>query len=227
MPTNAARNRAEAGVPKPVTIDRQAMAIRELEQAIDEADEAGVIMFCSASDDIAAGETLPFRRKPSKIIRIGGAMQYGHGDPILEDSDSISYCFPGNQVAEAWNPFRGASQVRYHDGSSVGMALAAGLASVIIQCVIMLRDRHPADSAQHRDARGLVVALRKSKNMRLAFDSVFAVNDETEGWRKRKYLPVWALFGKAAQGMESLRDNERWGVLARLMKRISDRIEVY
>ncbi|TLD19145.1 hypothetical protein PspLS_09978 [Pyricularia sp. CBS 133598] len=226
IPSDISRKPVEAATSQPIIPDRQTMAIRELEQAIDEADQAGIIMFCSASDDIAAGETLPFSRKPKKIIRIGSAMQYGQRDPISEDPESITYYFPGNQVAEAWNPFRDASKVRYHDGSSVGTALAAGLASVIIHCAIMLRDRHPVDSAQYRHAQALVKALRKSENMRLAFDSVFEVNDETKGWKKRKYLHVWALFGKAAEEMESLRDNERWGVLDRLMKRVADGIKV-
>ncbi|QBZ54900.1 hypothetical protein PoMZ_10612 [Pyricularia oryzae] len=209
MPTVASRNRGQAGALQQATIDRQTMAIRKLEQRIDEVDESGIIMFCSASDDIAAGETLLFCRKPNSIIRIGGVIQYGQRDPISADPDSISYYFPGNQVAEAWNPLRDASNVRYQGGSSVGKALAAGLASVVIHCAIMLRNGRPVASPQYPDAQALVEALRKTENVRLSFDSVFEVNDETEGWRKSKYLSVWALFGKAAE-MESLRDYERW-----------------
>lgn len=223
-PTDASMNRGEAGASQQATIDRQTMAIRELEQRIEEVDESGIIMFCSASDDIAVGETHLFCRKPNSIIRIGGAMQYGQRDPISEDPDSISYYFPGNQVAEAWNPLRDASKVRYQGGSSVGKALAAGLASVVIHCAIMLRNGRPVASPQYPDAQALVEALRKTGNMRLSFDSVSEVDDETEGWRKSKYLSVWALFGKAAE-MESLRDYERWGVLAGLMKRISAMIK--
>ncbi|KAI6517811.1 hypothetical protein ACKVWC_001342 [Pyricularia oryzae] len=167
MPTFASRNRGEAGALQQATIDRQTMAIRELEQRIDEVDESGIIMFCSASDDIAAGETLLFCRKPNSIIRIGGAMQHGQRDPISEDPDSISYYFPGNQVAEAWNPLRDASNVRYQGGSSVGKALAAGLASVVIHCAIMLRNGRPVASTQYPDAQALVEALRKTGNMRL------------------------------------------------------------
>ncbi|KAH9434818.1 hypothetical protein MCOR02_003782 [Pyricularia oryzae] len=224
MPTDASMNRGEAGASQQATIDRQTMAIRELEQRIDEVDESGIIMFCSASDDIAAGETLLFCRKSNSIIRIGGVIQYGQRDPISEDPDSISYYFPGNQVAEAKNPFRDASKVRYHDSSSVGTALAAGLASLVTHCAIMLRDGRPVDIPHYPDAQALVEALRKTENVRLSFDSVFEVNDETEGWRESNDLPVWALFGKAAE-MESLRDYERWGVLAGLMKRISAMIK--
>ncbi|KAK2055058.1 hypothetical protein LY76DRAFT_648653 [Colletotrichum caudatum] len=86
-------------------VDLQAHDIEALERAIDLAAGKGILMFCSASDDIQAGamDTLPYQKQP-------------------EDVRNIDYYFPGNQVAEAKNP-RSAEPVEYHVGSNMKQAL--------------------------------------------------------------------------------------------------------
>jgi len=186
----------------------EATAITMLEDAIDAAVNAGILLFCSASDDIQAGgmDSLPFRRAPTAIFRIGAALSQGQRDPRSEDNGRIEYFFPGNQVAEAWNP-RSAETVKYHDGSSVSTALAAGLASLIIYCAIIVRDcyAHLSSSSPLREEsqelkrfQRFATGLRNRENMKRALDSI-----EHEGWEDRKFLPVWGPFGKAADDIST------------------------
>ncbi|KAK7422549.1 hypothetical protein QQX98_001572 [Neonectria punicea] len=181
-------------------------AIGMLQEAIDVAADAKILMFCSASDDIQAGamDTYPFRQRPGYIFRIGAALALGQRDPHSEDKDKIEYFFPGNQVAEAWNP-RSAGTVKYHDGSSVGTALAAGLASLIMYCAAIAR-QHYADSKSSlsNPYEKLVDALQDRENMKRAFDNI-----ESPHWTDKKYLPVWDVFGPIADKMNQERDGNK------------------
>ncbi|KAH7020453.1 hypothetical protein EDB80DRAFT_561533 [Ilyonectria destructans] len=190
----------------------EAMVIQKLEDAIDAAAKAKILMFCSASDDIQAGamDTLPYRKQPGYIFRIGAALAQGQRDPNSEDKDNIEYFFPGNQVAEAWNP-RSAGTVKYHDGSSVGTALAAGLASLIMWCAAVVR-QHYADKTSGLDSRGSnrplfdghVKALQDRENMKRGFDNI-----ETKHWPDKKYLPVWDVFGPVADRMNKEKTKDK------------------
>jgi len=175
-------------------------AIRMLEEAIDAVVEAKILMFCSASDDIQAGgmDSLPYRKAPKYIFRIGAALALGQRDPHSEDKENIDYFFPGNQVAEAWNP-RSAETVKYHDGSSVSTALAAGLASLIIYCTIIMRTYHKAKTSSlnpqnYNRFKEFVEALKDRDKMKRVFDNI-----ESGRWEDKKYLPVWDVFGPATE----------------------------
>lgn len=63
----------------------------------------------------------------------------GRGDSAVGDKKRIGYFFPGIQVAEDVNP-RLSKLPTYYDRSSVGTALVAGLASLIMYCVVVLRE---------------------------------------------------------------------------------------
>lgn len=194
-----------------------------LEEAIKAAAQANIIMFCSASDDIQAGgkDSLPFRAAPDYIFRIGAAPAQGQRDPHSEDTNHISYFFPGNQVAEPWNP-RSADTVRYHDGSSVATALAAGLASLIIYCTTVVRAYHevrtsPAKAQSYSRFSG---ALKLRKGMKAAFDNI-----ESESWAEnKKYLPVWAVFGVAADKIVASEGDKKLDELDVLVTDLCSRI---
>ncbi|EQB43180.1 hypothetical protein CGLO_18193 [Colletotrichum gloeosporioides Cg-14] len=183
--------------------DRPSMEQRDIHalgDAIDDAAKAGILMFCSASDDIQAGamDTLPYQKQPGYIFRIGAATYLGQRDGHTEDVKRIDYFFPGNQVAEAKNP-RSSEPVKYHDGSSVGTALAAGLASLLIYC---------ARITEHR--------LADKKGQGKLSDGQYSSQ-----WTDAKYLPVWAIFKPKADDIEKAKDEDKWVILEKLVVQLS------
>ncbi|KAK0732407.1 peptidase S8/S53 domain-containing protein, partial [Apiosordaria backusii] len=172
-------------------------AIRELEDALQAAIDAKILLFCSASDDIQAKGTdyLPYSKDPHYIFRIGAALSLGQRDPHAEDKENINYFFPGNQVADALNP-RSTAQVRYHDGSSVGTALAAGLASMVIYCAVIMQT---CLKTYYKKFEGIAAEVRRRDRMERAFDRVVRWNPKSI--EDKKYLPVWESFGVAADSI--------------------------
>ncbi|QYS96683.1 Peptidase_S8 domain-containing protein [Trichoderma simmonsii] len=182
--------------------------LKLLEEAIEAAVEAKILMFCSASDDIQDGgmDCLPYQKAPHHIFRIGAALSQGQRDPHSEDKGNMDYFFPGNQVAEAWNP-RSAQTVKYHNGSSVSTALSAGFASLIIYCVIIMRTYYESkpgvNDTNYIRFRDFAEALKDRDKMKMAFDSI-----EYKGWDDRKYLPVWGYFGTATEEINKAKSGE-------------------
>ncbi|KAK2048393.1 hypothetical protein LZ31DRAFT_591678 [Colletotrichum somersetense] len=203
--------------------------IRALERAIDLAAGKGILMFCSASDDIQAGamDTLPYQKQPGAVFRIGAALSMGLRDPQSEDVRNIDYYFPDNQVAEANNP-RSAEPVKYHDGSSVGTALAAGLASLIIYYVRLI-EHYKAEKREQNSVRGstpyasLAERLKHHRSMKQALDNIKSSN-----WEDPKYLPVWDVFGNRADWIkDALNEEEKWERLGKLVDQLGVGIEDY
>jgi hypothetical protein len=104
-----------------------------LEKALREAADQGTLLFCAAPDaggitDAQLGSYYPFGCS-TKIFRIGAARADGHPCPW---SSSATYLLLGHEVAEhiGINMKAGLPKT----GSSVATALAAGLATLMIQC---------------------------------------------------------------------------------------------
>ncbi|TDZ20674.1 hypothetical protein Cob_v006481 [Colletotrichum orbiculare MAFF 240422] len=203
--------------------------IQRLEKAIDAAKEAGILMFCSASDDIMASamDTLPYRKQPDYIFRIGAAQSLGQQDPHSEDVKRIDYFFPGHQVAEARNP-RSNQAVEYHDGSSIGTALAAGLASLIIHCARLAHYSYEKRKARGVSGRnpyeGLDRALREQASMKMALDNI--KKNHSPG--HEKFLPVWNVFRSRTEEMAKIpkaKEDDKWEAMERLMDQLRYGIE--
>lgn len=195
----------------------------DLEKAIQEARDAKILMFCSASDDLQSGglDVLPYAAAPDHIFRIGAADALGQRDGHSEDKKRIDYFFPGNQVAEAWNP-KSAKTVAYHDGSSVATALAAGLAALIIHCTMMVRSYHSnkTRAADPEKYALLAKALRRRQWMRRAFDNI-----ESEKWEDKKYLPVWEHFGPKADSIGQIRGERKLEQLVELVDFLCSKVK--
>ncbi|KAL7928909.1 hypothetical protein V8C35DRAFT_316826 [Trichoderma chlorosporum] len=178
------------GVGEEHKVSPEEVAMEKLHMAIEHAKKHNILMFCSAADDIQllGRDSLPFSAAPDCIFRIGAALPKGQRDPTSEDVKTISYFFPGNQVAEAKNP-RSSKPIEYHDGSSVSTALAAGLASLIIHCTNVLKNYGNSKVFAEWSLK-----LRNHTNMRRAFDNI---NSPHENYDDRKFLHVWKMFGDA------------------------------
>ena len=157
-------------------------AISDLEKAIDQAKEEKILIVCSAADDIqvVGKNSLPHSRAQDYILHIGSAMPKGQRALPLPDPNSIDYFFPGNQVAEAYNP-RSAKIPEYYDGSSVATAFAAGLASLIMYCANILVEYHSgmkSDKWTCERSANWAAKLKHQENLRKAFDNVNIIEHE-------------------------------------------------
>lgn len=169
-------------------------SVTALRHAIDKAQKKGILMFCSASDNFQQSSTdsLPYNQAPSDIFRIGAAGLSGERDGATEEHEKISWFFPGKQVAEDINP-RQAQVLRYHDGSSVATALAAGLASLVIYMSTVMQE---LDTGTGETFANYAKWLRRDRdNMNKAFTSMTSENYD------RKYLAVWYKFGECADAI--------------------------
>jgi hypothetical protein len=202
------------------TMESAAVAI--LEAAVEKViSDRKFLMFCSTSDDIllSAMDTLPYQKGQKNIFRIGAASPLGQRDHHSEDEDNIDFYMPGNRVAAALNP-RSADVIKYHDGSSVSTALAAGLASLIMHCAHIAHQHVEKRQGSDNRLKGLREALRQRQNIHTAFTNI-----DVPEWKNKKYLPVWKMFGPAAESMNAKRnDDDKLDVLVRLVQDLCHRI---
>ncbi|RGP78870.1 intracellular serine protease [Fusarium longipes] len=199
-------------------------AIANLGAAVDDVIRDGkILMFCSTSDDIMFSEMdiLPYQKGQKNVFRIGAALPLGQRDHQSEEEDNIDFYMPGNRVAAALNP-RSADVIKYHDGASVSTALAAGLGSLIMHCAYIAQ-KHLEEKIQPGNnipLGRLREALRRRHNMHTAFTNIDAPE-----WKKKKYLPVWKVFGPAAEEMNRMKsDDDKMDVIVRLVQNLCYRI---
>ncbi|KAL6827245.1 hypothetical protein J3E69DRAFT_380382 [Trichoderma sp. SZMC 28015] len=194
-------------------------AYTDLKEAIDEVKKNDIIMFCSASDDIqtTAMKALPYSQQSEHIFRIGAALWLGQRDPTTETPDRIDWYFPGNQVAEAQNP-RLQGPVKYHDGSSAGTALAAGLASLIMYLARLVQGRYTETNnmSEAKVFEEFAKGLEDRTKMKQALDMIGKKGNYQQD---KKYLPVWSTFNPATEVLTQTKDvGKKWEELARLVK---------
>ncbi|KAK4074698.1 uncharacterized protein Triagg1_4847 [Trichoderma aggressivum f. europaeum] len=205
----------ESGPPNSMKKD----AYTDLREAVDEVKKNDIIMFCSASDDIqtSAMKALPYSQQSEHIFRIGAALWLGQRDPTTETPDRIDWYFPGNQVAEAQNP-RLQGPVKYHDGSSAGTALAAGLASLIMYLARLVQGRFTETNnmSEAKVFEKFAKDLEDRTKMKQALDMIGKKGNYQQD---KKYLPVWSTFNPATEVLTQTKDvGLKWEELARLVK---------
>lgn len=218
--TNNATMLTAAGVGNNVAVEES--PYKMLEDAVEEATKQQIIMFCSATDDIQAGATdfLPYQKAQGYMFRIGAATAQGQRDPRSEDEKNIDYFFPGNQVAEALQP-RSERKVRYHDGSSVSTALAAGLSSLLMYLAIVVRTYYGRDHPRGKWSDEQFQMLQRRTNMKKAFDNI-----ESEAWPDKKFLPVWEAFGQVTPKIKKAKDlKDKMEVLYKLVSELCHKLK--
>jgi hypothetical protein len=174
---------------------------RCLDNAINEAANADILMFCSASDRGAKQIATYPAKATGKIFTIGAATASGAADPWVGNLGTISFTFPGNKVETDGGP-GGDTKGKEITGSSVATALAAGLAALVLYCVqvrLLLAPEH-----ERQKARRDVQALKKHDHMMRAFKDI----GTTEA-SNHKFIEVWEVFGKKVEEKERY-DQERW-----------------
>ena len=123
--------------------------IKQLENAIINAANADILMFCSASDQ--AGEvdrTFPAACAGTKnIFKIGAAE--APGTPYKYTSENtVDFLFPGHKVVQRYEHGMMADW-KSLTGSSVATALAAGLAALILYCTQVAASHTPTSHGHY------------------------------------------------------------------------------
>ncbi|KAF2968969.1 hypothetical protein GQX73_g4638 [Xylaria multiplex] len=182
---------------------------QRLENAIVNARDKGILLFCCASDEFQAKalDSLPFAAAKDDIFRIGAALSKGQRSASTDDTKAISYFFPGEEVADDWNP-RSGRKVDYHDGSSISTALAVGLASLIKYCSLVVVRYYELTNNQSEVTRFSEYAdrLGKPENMRSAFNQIW--NRCKDRHEDEKFLPVWGIFGEVTDNLKKLKNDK-------------------
>lgn len=201
--------------------DNEIKELNGLKEALAKAKNIGILIFCSASDDIQKRglEMLPYSEVPGYAFRIGAADAFGWSDRATEDHKAIDWFFPGNQVADDRNPRAvRSSELEYRDGSSVATALAAGLASLILYLTNVIKAHYRSRGDEGNAARyaKFKKALENREGLRKAFGNIVT---KDENYMDKKFLPVWTLFGAKAKLIESRGQDDwvtKWDDLAEL-----------
>lgn len=194
----------------------------KFDAAVRRAVNAGILMFCSASDKGSHHDSdYPAASHPSKMFRIGAAKANGNAWDWIGDINNLDFIIPGHEVPER----KGDDSLRKlqaQTGSSVATALGAGLAALIISCV-QLAAIHTQLSQQESPTVTVsptaVVAkdltdVKKHENMKAAFEAIGTSRES-----QNKFIEVWKVFDKAEKDLKSLEKDKRLGVVADLARK--------
>lgn len=107
--------------------------IRQLEEAITAAANAGILMFCAANDQgIARDQSFPAACAGTKLIfKIGVAESSGAVWKWVGDPTDVDFIFPGHRVVKDRPNYTLATKCDILTGSSVATAIASGLAAFL------------------------------------------------------------------------------------------------
>ncbi|EXL70034.1 hypothetical protein FOPG_14109 [Fusarium oxysporum f. sp. conglutinans race 2 54008] len=139
---------------------------QDLENAVVEAANANILMFCSARDKGAHNAPTYPSNATGKIFTIGAANSSGASVDYVGNASELSYTFPGDKVEVD----SGRTPPEIVDGSSVATALAAGLTALILYCIqvrIFL-----AKDYEKQKAREAYKKLKQHEGMVKAFDAI-------------------------------------------------------
>ncbi|KAF2275928.1 uncharacterized protein EI97DRAFT_458926 [Westerdykella ornata] len=160
-----------------------------LDEALQDAANQGISMFCSSIDE---GPTAPDNTYPGKntsCIKIGAATATGTVLSWVSESKS-DFLLPGESPqltpeTKLWGKLEAGLS-----GSSIATAVAAGIAGVLIYCERLLAPRDPRGPDP----------LRASNNMKNAFKNL-SKND-------RKFVPIWRYLPKLSDQEQLVLDEK-------------------
>ncbi|KAI1124133.1 hypothetical protein F5Y10DRAFT_280401 [Nemania abortiva] len=185
-------------VKKPKDTEQDA-DLKDLGHAIKRALDAGILVFCAASDaGNFSDEEYPYDFDRNRIIRIGAATDDGRPWERSGDTKALSFIFPGCSVVSRNARLESAvpSHFRENTGSSVATALAAGLAALILHCVRLaaILNENDGQTAAPLEADNRR-SLKDYRNMKAVFENI-GVDREIH-----KFIEVWNRFEGPAEDL--------------------------
>lgn len=191
--------------------------VNTFRQAIKDALDAGILLFCAAADTGAIAEVeYPWSFDQRRIFRIGAATADGRVWGPTGNPQSLSFILPGHKVVSR-NPHReGALPDDFEErtGSSVATALAAGLAALILHCVnlaVVHGKEHPSTTAVSAED------LERLANHDDMYNVLRGIGLD-EG--QQRFIEVWRRFDRPAKELkEPMSDKmDALGIVARLAR---------
>jgi hypothetical protein len=173
----------------------------DLENAILDANNAGILMFCSASDKGPKQTNTYPSKATNKIFTIGAANSSGATMAYVGNPANVDYTFPGDKVKVDGGPM-GTTASELKDGSSVATALAAGLAALILYCAqvrVLLAPAQDKEKVQNQ-----FQSLKTYDGMSSAFSAI-----STTEQSNHKFLKVWGVFGELVK-LKDQKSHETW-----------------
>ncbi|RAK81430.1 S8 family peptidase [Aspergillus fijiensis CBS 313.89] len=181
----------------PWTIERNelnAADIRDLEAATGAAANAGIMMFCAASDQGPAIDiTFPAACVNTKnIFKIGAAEASGAVWKWVGDAAAVDFIFPGHEVVKERPNDAPIDECQTLTGSWVATAIASGFAALILHCVqlsfVQTQAINQPGQMDHFEG------LQRHERMREAFLAIGTTQSSGN-----KYIEVWNVFEKAVE----------------------------
>nr|RBR01851.1 hypothetical protein FVER53263_11217 [Fusarium verticillioides] len=191
--------------------------VNTFRQAIKDALDAGILLFCAAADTGAITEVeYPWSFDRQRIFRIGAATADGRVWGPTGNPQNLSFILPGHKVVSR-NPHReGALPDDFEErtGSSVATALAAGLAALILHCVnlaVIHGKEHPSTTAVSAED------LERLANHDDMYNVLRGIGLD-EG--QQRFIEVWRRFDRPAKELkEPMSDKmDALGIVARLAR---------
>ncbi|ETS73385.1 hypothetical protein PFICI_14990 [Pestalotiopsis fici W106-1] len=165
-----------------------------LKNAVESAIKDNILLFCASDDQGNTGgkAVYPAQAASENIFRIGSATVLGLPDEAVQSS--VDFIAPGSEFVKraAHQEDKGFADPR--SGSSIATARCAGLAAVILQCIMLSQKKWNKSQ------------VRTHKNMAAMLEQL--VDDKDT----HKYLKVWKVFDKAVDRAEFGPDFE-WEVI--------------
>ncbi|KAM0265160.1 hypothetical protein ACHAQJ_000313 [Trichoderma viride] len=164
-----------------------------LENAVSDAYNDNILLF-SACDDQGNTSSLPYPAKNNqeKILKIGSATALGIRHKATNET-SFDYIAPGSEDSHGISHNSG---VPAHEnplfGSSIATARCAGLAAMILQCILLVCDPDDCDRTE----------VRKLGNMKKMISRLVDPGDNN------KYIKVWEVLEQAKNQSEIKGDIE-------------------
>ncbi|KAF5533704.1 hypothetical protein FMEXI_11675 [Fusarium mexicanum] len=191
--------------------------VNTFRQAIKDALDAGILLFCAAADTGAITEVeYPWSFDRQRIFRIGAATADGRVWGPTGSPQHLSFILPGHKVVSR-NPHReGALPDDFEErtGSSVATALAAGLAALILHCVnlaIVHGKEHPSTTAVSGED------LERLANHDDMYNVLRGIGLD-EG--QQRFIEVWRRFDRPAKELKEPMSEkmDALGIVARLAR---------
>ncbi|KAI9689796.1 MAG: hypothetical protein M1822_009678 [Bathelium mastoideum] len=150
----------------------------KLTSAVEEALRKDILLFC-ASDDQGNLNSIPYpARIDPRIFWIGSATALGTAND--ETQKTVTFIAPGTEEVQEQRRGQRLSFAKPRVGSSIATARCAGLAALILQCILLSPEAYQRDQ------------VRKEGNMRKMFKRM--TGDQSGHC---KYLRVWDVFTEA------------------------------
>ena len=200
--------------------------IQGLETALSTAAEAGILMFCAASDQ-GKGREESFPSACSlttHIFRIGAAEASGMAWKWV--TSNVDFILPGHNIVPDHPRGVSLDRSRMMTGSSAATAIAAGLSALVLYCVQL--------GALHTEAFGQQQSHRTNTVKRIDFDYVKTHDGMSDVFTaigtsqdsSNKYIEVWQTFESAPKMAVGADNEKKLEIVTEIAERLKSRLKL-